>query len=52
LRKYRDYLHEQIVYWKGKITKSKTNLIGHAEYMYETFREKLEKYNKKEKKNG
>jgi hypothetical protein len=52
LRKYVDYLHDQIVYWKGKIKSSRSHLVGYAEYMYEGFREKLEKYNEKEKNNG
>jgi len=45
LIKYANYLSEKIKYWKNKINKSKTSIVGHAEYMYETFREQLEKYN-------
>ena len=50
-RKYIDYLKEQIYYWKKKAKESTGSIVGHAEYMYESFREKLEKYKNKQRSN-
>ena len=48
MRKYIEYLTEQLKYWKKRVQDTEGYTKVWAEQRYETFREKIEKENKKE----
>jgi len=44
MAKYIKYLNEQLKYWKSKAKESTSKWVSHAEYMAESFKEKIIKY--------